>query len=196
MPMANAEAAGKRYCPSGRPPLAFPSMIRPRHIRVSTWPASPGGPAAAESPSWGGLALLVVVFIGFHGCKNGGSVAPNTEAPAAPTVDAIHGGPTVVHVDDDGKSFDVQRGSTVTFELAGAAGTGFAWVATQVDPLVLVQQGDRTTEASSDRPGAPKVDVYRFTATGLGSTTVAMSLQRAFGSAPPGRVLRVTLNVR
>jgi hypothetical protein len=39
------------------------------------------------------------------------------------------------------------------------------------------------------------MDVYRFTAAGLGSTTVAMSLQRPFGSAPPARALRVTVHV-
>jgi predicted secreted protein len=167
-----------------------------RHIRVPAWPAVPPGPAAAGYPAWGAIALVGVLFIGCHGCKNGGAAGPNTEGPAVPAVEPIEAGPTVVHVDDDGKSFDVLRGSTVTFELAAKAGTGFAWVPTQVDPVVLVAQGGRTSEASSDSPGAPKMDVYRFTAAGSGSTTVAMSLQRAFGSAPPAQALRVTLNVR
>jgi predicted secreted protein len=103
---------------------------------------------------------------------------------------------TTIHADDDGKSFDVGRGAVVTFSLPSNAGTGYVWVPTQVDGSVLTQQGDRTSDASSDVPGAPKFDVYHFAAAAPGTTTVEMSLKRPFGSAPPARIIHVTVNVR
>jgi predicted secreted protein len=141
-----------------------------------------------------------MALLACNGCHDGS--APPASAAVAPSASgsgnsATPSGPeTVVHVDDDGKSFDVARGTTVTFSLPSNAGTGYVWTPTQVDANVLAQQGDRTSETSSDVPGAPKVDVYHFAATSAGTTTVEMSLKRPFGSAPPGRVIHVTVNVR
>ncbi len=104
-------------------------------------------------------------------------------------------GETIIHAEDDGRSFDVGRGSPVTFKLASNSGTGFQWVPVGVDPNILAQQGDRTQELSSDTPGAPKLDVYHFLANAPGTAVVEMDLKRAFGSQPPGRVIHVTINV-
>jgi predicted secreted protein len=142
-------------------------------------------------------ATLVVASLAFacHGSQDGTAPPPNAggsaSAPAQTAAD------TVVRAEDDGKSFDVTRGSTVIFKLASNGGTGYAWTPTQVDPVALVQQGDRASEASSDAPGAPKLDVYRFTASGpAGATAVEMSLRRSFGGGAPARVVRVTINVK
>jgi inhibitor of cysteine peptidase len=141
-------------------------------------------------------AFLVMPFLAGGGCKESSAPPANAgesaslAASAAAVPDA-----TVVHAEDDGKSFDVAVGGTVTFKLAGNQGTGFAWGVTQVDPSVLAQQGERTSEAASDVPGASKMDVYRFTAQKAGSTIVQLSLQRAFGNAPPARVVAVTIHV-
>ena len=102
-----------------------------------------------------------------------------------------------MRVEDDGKSFDVARGAKVAFKLAANAGTGYAWMPTQVDQAVLTQQGDRTSETTSDVPGAPKMDVYRFVAgSSAASTTVEMTLRRPFGGGAPARVVHVTINVK
>jgi inhibitor of cysteine peptidase len=141
-------------------------------------------------------AFLVMAFLACIACKESSAPPPNAAessalaASAAPVPDA-----TVVRADDDGKAFDVAVGSMVTFKLAGNQGTGFAWGITQIDPSVLAQQGERTSEAASDVPGASKMDVYRFTAQKAGTTVVQLSLQRAFGSAPPARVVSVTIHV-
>jgi predicted secreted protein len=101
-----------------------------------------------------------------------------------------------VRAEDDGKAVEVARGGTVTFKLVSNSGTGYVWVPTQVDTNVLAQQGDRTSEVSSDAPGSAKLDVYRFAAHNAGSSAVEMSLKRPFGSAPPARIFHVTVNVR
>jgi predicted secreted protein len=117
------------------------------------------------------------------------SAADTAVEAAAPSVE------TVVHAEDDGKTFDVASGSIVTFKLASNAGTGYIWVPTHVDAPVLAQQGDRSNELSSDTPGGPKLDVYRFMAGPAGSSVVEMSLKRPFGSAPAARAIHVTVNV-
>jgi predicted secreted protein len=150
------------------------------------------------------LGLFGPPLLACHGCREGAAGAPPTSAGGPAGVIAVTepgdaasqpGAETVIGIEDDGKSFDVARGSTVAFKLASHAGTGYAWVPTQVEPGVLTQQGDRTNEVSSDAPGAPKLDVYRFVAAASGSTTVELSLRRSFGG-PPGKTIHVTINVR
>jgi predicted secreted protein len=145
-----------------------------------------------------GLTLAALSLFACNGCNDShppaaapGSAVPDAPGPAAvpPAAEAV------VHVEDDGKTLDLAHGATLTFKLASNAGTGYQWVPTQVDPGVLAQQGDRTNELASDAPGAPKMDVYRFVGAAAGSTTVEMSLKRPFGSAPPARVIHVTVRV-
>lgn len=142
------------------------------------------------------IAIAALSCLACNGCNDGRSppVSPagtESSAPAAPA-----SGETVVRAEDDGKSFDVARGATVTFKLASNAGTGYVWMPTQVDASILAQQGDRTSEVMSDTPGGAKMDVYRFMAGSAGTTVVEMSLKRPFGSAPPSRAIHVTVNVR
>jgi hypothetical protein len=94
---------------------------------------------------------------------------------------------TLVHADDDGKTFDVAKGGTLT---------GYRWVPTKIDANVLAQQGDRTVEASSSGvPGGPTSEVYHFVAASAGTTVLEMSLKRPFGSGAPARTVHVTINV-
>jgi predicted secreted protein len=102
----------------------------------------------------------------------------------------------VVRVEDDGKTFDVTAGGTITFKLASQSGTGYVWMPAGADPAVLTQVGDRTSELESSAPGAAKVDVYRFVAQHPGSTAVEMDLQRPWTkNAPPARAIHVLVNV-
>jgi predicted secreted protein len=153
------------------------------------------------------VALAALSLLACNGCNDGrspavapaGTATPTAAAsppPAGSAPSAGAAGDTIVRADDDGKSFDVARGAGVTFRLASNSGTGYLWIPTQVDAIVLAQQSDRASEAASDMPGGPKADVYRFTAGAAGSTVVEMSLKRPFGSAPPARVIHVTINVR
>jgi predicted secreted protein len=144
-----------------------------------------------------GAALSSLALLACNGCNGGGNAPP----PPTPGASASTGAPvsapgeTVVHVEDDGHTFDVTRGNPVTFKLARDAATGFVWTPIGIDPSVLAQQGDRASETSSDVPGAPKMDVFHFMANAPGTAAVEMDLKRPFGSAPPGRVIHVTINV-
>jgi predicted secreted protein len=120
---------------------------------------------------------------------------PDVANGAIATDAAVAAAETVVHVGDDGKTFDLARGATLVFELATEGGTGFAWVPVPLDGGSLVQQGDRTTERSSDAPGAPRKDVYRFVGEQPGTTIVEIQLKRPWTDTPPAKTLRVTVNV-
>jgi predicted secreted protein len=149
---------------------------------------------------WSALAVLSFSLLACNGCHDG--TPPPASAAVAPSASASGNSATpgasnetVVHAEDDGKTIHVARAATLTFALPSNAGTGYIWVPTQVDPSILAQQGDRTTDVSSDVPGAPKVDVYHFTAAGPGTTTVEMSLKRPFGAGTPARTVHVTVTV-
>jgi predicted secreted protein len=135
------------------------------------------------------LTLAAMSLLACNGCNHDGSTPPGGPGTPPP------GGETVIHVEDDGRAFDVGRGSPVTFKLASNAGTGFEWVPAPVDPSVLAQQGGKTNELASDVPGAPKMDVYRFVAVNPGSAAVEMDLKRPWGNQPPARAIHVTVNV-
>jgi predicted secreted protein len=147
------------------------------------------------------LAVVSVLACGFacSGCNDRTAAPPNPSgssgtpsAPGAPQA----AGDAVVHVEDDGKTFDVATGGAITFKLTSNAGTGYVWMPSGADPNVLAQQGDRTSELSSDVPGAPKADVYRFSALHAGSTPVQMDLQRPWTkTAPPAKTIHVIVNV-
>jgi len=148
------------------------------------------------APSTALLASFsLLVCIGSSACNDGHAPAVSPPPEGAP---AATGGETVVHAEDDGQSFDRTRGAALTFTLASNSGTGYIWVPTPPaasDAAVLVQQGERSNEVASDTPGAPKSDVYHFTAGSPGSAVVEMSLKRPFGSAPAARVIHVTIHV-
>jgi predicted secreted protein len=147
------------------------------------------------------LAASAISLLACIGCNHDGGAPPASSGAGAASASAGAAAPatgeTVVHVEDDGKSFDVARGSAVTFKLASNAGTGFVWMPAPMDSSVLAQQGDRTSEVSSDVPGAPKVDVYHFAANGPGTVVVEMDLRRPWEhGAAPGRAIHVTVNVQ
>jgi predicted secreted protein len=157
------------------------------------------------------LALSPLAILACSACHDGGAPPANTpDTSVATTTAALPSAPsasgtvstsadTAVHVEDDGKSVDVMKGSTVTVSLASNAGTGYRWVPTKVDPNILAQQGDRTVESASPSaaavPGGPTNEVYHFTAAGPGTTALEMSLKRPFGSGDPARTIHVTINV-
>jgi inhibitor of cysteine peptidase len=145
------------------------------------------------------LALSALTLFACNGC-NGNSPGPNPPPPNGTGTGAGGSGgvataETVVHVEDDGKTFDVAVGSAVTFKLAGNAGTGFVWKPAGVNPGVLAQQGDVSHETAGPTPGAPNADVYHFTAAAPGSTPVEMDYVRPWEHGPAGRAIHVTVNV-
>jgi predicted secreted protein len=139
------------------------------------------------------LAMSALTLLACNGCNSGGSGPPPGPSGGMPPP----GAEVVVHAEDDGRAFDVTRGSMVTFKLAGNAGTGYQWAPGPqgIDPNVLAQQGGPTSEMASPDPGAAKLDVFRFVANNPGTALVEMDLRRAFGNAPPGRVVHFTINV-
>jgi len=124
---------------------------------------------------------------------DGAESAATNEASAA-TAD---GGTSrvVVHMDDDGKTFDLAVGSRIVFALANHSGTGFVWTPTRVDESLLAPDGMRRSEIESDVPGAPKRDVLRYLAKKPGTTVVEMTLKRPFGGSPRGPAIHVTVRV-
>jgi predicted secreted protein len=145
-------------------------------------------------------ALPLLLLFACHGCGGGSTPAAQSAAAGAASAGSARGeaatGDAVVHVEDDGKTFELLAGGTITFKLASQGGTGYVWMPAGADPTVLAQVGDRASEVESSAPGASKVDVYRFVAQHAGATAVEMDLQRPWTkNAPPARAIHVLVNV-
>jgi len=206
MGMPSRSLPRKGYCSSRERRVRFSGVVTGAGVAVQktrTCATLPTTPEAMRKRTMGSLrsapgapAVFGIALIAWSGCHDGKTSPAATEGAATPSEDALPVAETVIRVDDDGKTFDVARGATVTFKLASHGGTGYAWAPTQVDSAALVQQGDRTSELASDIPGAPKLDVFHFTANAAGATTVEMSLRRPFGDAGSVRVVRVAIRVR
>jgi predicted secreted protein len=148
-----------------------------------------------------GMLLFALSLFACHGCNHDGG-GPPAQSSGAPGATASGGGTgtssgeTVIHAEDDGKSFDVAQGSMVTFRLPANAGTGYTWTpAPGVDPNVLAPQGGPTNEPSSSQPGAPSAVVYHFLANAPGTANVEMDFKRPWGNQPPSRAVHVVVNV-
>jgi predicted secreted protein len=143
------------------------------------------------------MVLLFAAAAVQSGCHHDSALpAPSGSTSATPGIDA--GETVVLGTADDGKTFDLPVGGSLTLRLAGHAGTGYAWVPVAQeagDGGVLSPTGERTSEVSSDTPGAPKVDVYRLSASRAGTATVEMALRRPWGNEPPVKTWRVTVTV-
>ncbi len=136
------------------------------------------------------LALAALpLLMSSGGCQHDAPPpAPESGSPASST-------DTIVRLDDDGRTIEVAQGTRVVFKLGASSGTGYAWVAAPVDASVLAPQGEREVERSSDVPGAPKLDVLRFSAKGPGTVVVQVDLRRPWGDEPAVKTVKVTINV-
>jgi predicted secreted protein len=146
---------------------------------------------------------LAVVSVASMGCHHDGapphpSGPPDTRTPAdapAAAVEDADAAYAVVHAEDDGRTFDLPPGGALVFRLASRSGTGFVWRPVPLDGGVLTPVGERTSEVSSEVPGAPRLDVYRFVARSVGTTGIEMDYGRPWGNQAPVRTVRVTVNV-
>lgn len=147
------------------------------------------------------VALAAVAVLACAACHRDavgppGPTPPPTGSSPPASPDA---GEAVVRLEDDGKTLDVARGTTVTVELQLSSGTGFSWTPAPADGGVLVQQGERASEQTdaAARPGAPRLDVFRFAALSPGTAVVTMELRRPWETdSPPAKTFRVTVRVR
>jgi predicted secreted protein len=109
----------------------------------------------------------------------------NMEEKVSPTV--------IVTKADHDKSVKVAKGGQVTVKLTWSPGTGYDWVITKIDPLMLRQEGEASTEpAKEPMPGAAETRVFHFRALKPGSSTLEFQSRRSFEKdAPPMGEFRV-----
>ena len=166
--------------------LARNAAARPTQLAKRARCGAKHPPGVLLCPALAALPLLLAC----GGCQRDAPPATPESGSAAPSTSD-----TIVRLEDDGKTLEVAPGSRVVFKLATNSGTGYAWVAAPVDSSVLLPLGSGETERPSDVPGAPKLDVLRFSARGPGTVTVQVDLKRPWGDQPAVKTLRITLIV-
>jgi predicted secreted protein len=87
---------------------------------------------------------------------------------------------------DHAQTIKVAKGGQLTVKLAWSPGTGYDWVITKIDPSMLRQEGEASTEpAKEPMPGAPETRVFHFRALKSGNTTLEFQSRRSFEKGAP-----------
>jgi predicted secreted protein len=86
---------------------------------------------------------------------------------------------TTVKIQDSGKMISIRKGDIVQIELETFGTAGYSWQFDELDKerLELVS---KETKASSDRMGAPALNIWRLMAAKSGSARIVMSNYRVW----------------
>jgi inhibitor of cysteine peptidase len=113
---------------------------------------------------------------------------------------AIAGAGNTVRVTDadNGRTLTLASGDALVVSLASTLGTGFGWKVGHVDAKVLRQTGpSELVHPPNPMLGAPATQVFRFVATGGGSTRLELDYVRPWErGVPPARTFHLGLTVR
>jgi predicted secreted protein len=107
-------------------------------------------------------ALVVIVVLAFAGSAAAGTIV--TVGPSA-----------------DGTTVKLHVGDTLAVALPGNAGTGYHWVATDSDAMVLAAGPITYKSSKPNRPGAPGTYTLHFKAKAAGKAVLKLKY------VPPGR---------
>jgi inhibitor of cysteine peptidase len=99
---------------------------------------------------------------------------------------------------DNGRAVTMARGDTLVVSLASTPGTGFGWKVAKVrDQVLRVNGAPELIHAPNPRPGAPATQVFRFKATGRGSTRLELEYVRPWEhGTPSARTFDLGVTVR
>jgi inhibitor of cysteine peptidase len=104
---------------------------------------------------------------------------------------------TKVTDSDNGRAVTLKTGDMLTVSLASTPGTGYGWNVARLDSQVLEEAGKPAIiHNAHPMPGAPAVQVFRFTAAGVGATTLELDYVRPWEKGvAPARIFRLAITV-
>lgn len=127
-----------------------------------------------------GLIVLIAVALGFTQFRAHGGASST-----------LNLGPK-----DDGRTVQVQASDTIVITLDSNATTGFRWALTgKPDPAVVELVGSDYIAPTSTLVGAGGQEVWRFRATGTGTTSLELRYGRSFSGETAGTPFRITVEV-
>jgi len=133
------------------------------------------------------VAALIAMMVGLTAC--GTSSKGAADPPKTVNLEAS----------DAGRTVSLRPSDTLVVTLESNASTGFAWALTGKPDAALLElvSSDYVAPTATATPmlvGAPGEEVWRFRATGEGSTTLELTYRRASGETA-GQPFRVTVQV-
>jgi inhibitor of cysteine peptidase len=105
---------------------------------------------------------------------------------------------TKVTDSDNGRAVTLKTGDILTVSLVSTPGTGYGWNVARLDSQVLQEAGKPTIiHDAHPIPGAPAAQVFRFTAAGVGATTLELDYVRPWEKGlAPARIFRLSVTVQ
>jgi inhibitor of cysteine peptidase len=108
--------------------------------------------------------------------------------------------PPVVTVTDQnsGKDIDLTSGEILEVKLGSNRSTGYGWtVLGDPSPLKLEKMSYHKSTKSSPVPGAPGIQIFRFSASTPGIATLNLVYRRSWEyNMPPAKTFTLRVNVR
>jgi inhibitor of cysteine peptidase len=109
-------------------------------------------------------------------------------------------GPLALGETDNGKSFTVNVGDTVTIAIPGNPTTGYSWVAalSDKDTALLEQQGDPTYlgDSADNVVGAGGTFTFTFKATAAGRAALKLAYVRPWEPDAPAQTYEVQVTIK
>lgn len=108
------------------------------------------------------------------------------------------GGPVNITKADNGKTFDVAKGSQFNLTLEGNPTTGFLWETKDLNTAVLKQVGDFAyTADNANLVGSPGKLKFTFEGAGAGTAKLTLIYHQPFDpNTAPAETFEVTINVK
>ena len=132
------------------------------------------------------VSLTTLLALSLAGCSRASSktVQPND----VQLTDANNGG-----------QLTVKAGQTINLQLEANPSTGFGWKVSQVDTMLLAQEGDKTyVPASQNEPvaGGSGWEVFHFTVQQKGETTLKLNYHRSWEEGvEPAKTFEVKIQI-
>ena len=145
-----------------------------------------------------GIVLAIMVAWGGLGCDSADQADPPaaiTDAPETSGLEPADAAPLTLTADDDGLTWAVTVGETITVELAGNPTTGYAWSVASMDGEAVSLEGEQYAPPAGERRGAGGTYRWTLRAKHAGQTTLHLVYAREWEDAEPTREFTVTLTV-
>lgn len=126
------------------------------------------------------------------------AIAAQQMTPSAPTTATTTASVITVTDQDNGKTIDLTKGTTLVVKLSSNASTGYSWSMQSNSPLLKLLKSDyKEQKQPTQVVGAPGVQTFQLQATGLGNAAVQLEYRHPWEkNVAAAKVFSITVQIR
>jgi inhibitor of cysteine peptidase len=125
------------------------------------------------------------------------AIAAQQSAPSTSVVTTATTSVMTLTDQDNGKTIDLTKGTTLVVKLASNASTGYSWSVQSHSPLFKPLDSSYKEQKQPAQVAAAGVQTFQWQATGPGNTTLRLEYRRPWEkSEPPAKTFSVNIQIR